>query len=216
MSWCGCRPGGGDRRVWCARKQPSALCVAILADAGVAGLSRGCGCPAATPGSTTPVLTPTAVWCPWRTWDDPYAIVTRLMEAVPSGSWLALSHPAVRPGDLEMEAHCVPRGEGVGTRSAGKQAGSGRSRVPGARAVQFRGEPVAADASREHLGARTGCALRGGHPRLGPPPGGDQATAPDELEPDGPWPGIWPRPRVPGAHGQHPAPRPWRPQGHGY
>jgi S-adenosyl methyltransferase len=26
--------------------------------------------------------------------DDPYAIVTRLMEAVPSGSWLALSHPA--------------------------------------------------------------------------------------------------------------------------
>jgi hypothetical protein len=26
--------------------------------------------------------------------DDPHAIVTRLMEAVPSGSWLALSHPA--------------------------------------------------------------------------------------------------------------------------
>src|SRR5260370_11076606 len=26
--------------------------------------------------------------------DDPYAIVTRLMEALPSGSWLALSHPA--------------------------------------------------------------------------------------------------------------------------
>jgi S-adenosyl methyltransferase len=26
--------------------------------------------------------------------DDPYAIVTRLMAAVPSGSWLALSHPA--------------------------------------------------------------------------------------------------------------------------
>jgi hypothetical protein len=26
--------------------------------------------------------------------DDPYAIVARLMEAVPSGSWLALSHPA--------------------------------------------------------------------------------------------------------------------------
>ena len=26
--------------------------------------------------------------------DDPYAIVTRLMEAVPSGSWLVLSHPA--------------------------------------------------------------------------------------------------------------------------
>ena len=26
--------------------------------------------------------------------DDPHAIVTRLMDAVPSGSWLALSHPA--------------------------------------------------------------------------------------------------------------------------
>jgi hypothetical protein len=26
--------------------------------------------------------------------DDPHAIVARLMEAVPSGSWLALSHPA--------------------------------------------------------------------------------------------------------------------------
>ena len=26
--------------------------------------------------------------------DDPHAIVTRLLEAVPSGSWLALSHPA--------------------------------------------------------------------------------------------------------------------------
>jgi hypothetical protein len=26
--------------------------------------------------------------------DDPHAIVTRLMEAMPSGSWLALSHPA--------------------------------------------------------------------------------------------------------------------------
>src|SRR5262249_12991129 len=26
--------------------------------------------------------------------DDPRAIVTRLLEAVPSGSWLALSHPA--------------------------------------------------------------------------------------------------------------------------
>jgi hypothetical protein len=26
--------------------------------------------------------------------DDPHAIVTRLMQAVPSGSWLALSHPA--------------------------------------------------------------------------------------------------------------------------
>lgn len=26
--------------------------------------------------------------------DDPHAIVTRLMEALPSGSWLALSHPA--------------------------------------------------------------------------------------------------------------------------
>lgn len=38
--------------------------------------------------------------------DDPYAIVTRLMEAVPSGSWLALSHPArdVHPQEVTEAA----------------------------------------------------------------------------------------------------------------
>src|SRR5215831_19601923 len=94
----------------------------------------------------------------------------------------------MRPGDLEMEGHGVPQGEGAGTRSARKQAGSGRSRVPGAPAVQFRGEGIAADTSGEHLGARTGCARRAGQPRFGPPPRADEATAPDEAELDSPWP----------------------------
>ena len=38
--------------------------------------------------------------------DDPHAIVTRLLEAVPSGSWLALSHPArdIHTGEVSEAA----------------------------------------------------------------------------------------------------------------